>query len=215
MAEPRILTEVRSHRGSKRRTLLLDGEPWLSLSVEILRELELRPGDAVDTDDLMASVETLSGRFARERCLRLLSARERTEVELLRRLRDDGYEDEVARATVSDLMRTGLVDDRRFAESVARSLIDFSRFGRTRAFRELLRRGVSEELAGEILDSYAPTSTESDRALASAQRLAKAGDTVPRLAARLARRGFAASDALAAARQVVPERQESSWCDPF
>ncbi|MRR12350.1 hypothetical protein EG835_07780, partial [bacterium] len=92
-------------------------------------------------------------------------------------------------------------------------LIDFRRFGRARAYRELLRRGVSEELAAEMLDSYAPSSNESDRALASAQRLMRTGDTVPRLAARLARRGFAASDAFAAARHVVPDEQDESWYD--
>ncbi|MRR13280.1 hypothetical protein EG835_12685, partial [bacterium] len=92
----------------------------------------------MDTDELLTTVEAVSGRLARERCLRLLSVRERTEAELLRRLHDDGYGEEVARETVSDLVRTGLVDDRRFAESMARSLIDFRRFGRARAYRELL-----------------------------------------------------------------------------
>lgn len=203
--DPRVLTEIRpQRRGSKRRSLLLDDEPWRSLPVEVLRELGLRPGDAVDTFELDAKIDDLEPRFARERCLRLLSVRERTESELLKRLLEDGYSEDVARETVARLAETGLVDDSRFAETMARVLIDSRRLGRSRAFRELTRRGIDEEMAAAALDAYAPRDAESARALESAQRLLRANDTVPRLASRLVRRGFAPGEAFTAARSVVP-----------
>lgn len=208
-----VLTEIRSHRrGSKRRALLLDGEPWRSIPVEVLKELGLRPGDTVEAGLLDVTIAALEPRFARERCLRLLAVRERTRSELMSRLLEDGYDTEVAEATVGRLVDAGLVDDARFAEAMARSLVTIRRLGRARAFRELTRRGLSDELAEQALDTVAPRADERERTLDAARRLLKASDTVPRLASRLVRRGFTASDAFEAARSIMPD---SSGDDGF
>lgn len=200
----RQLTDVRTHgRGSKRRSLVLDGEPWLSLPLEVLRELGIRQGDLVDADALEQQIASCAPRVARERALRLLSVRERTVSELVGRLIDDGYSVEIATCTVERLVETGLVDDERFAEAMARVLIGSRRLGRGRALRELIRKGVDEELAARSLDEYAAVEGEGERTREMARRLSKPGDTVNRLASRLVRRGFAAGDALAAARELV------------
>lgn len=214
--EPSVLTEIRSHRrGSKRRTLSLDGEPWITTPVEVVRELGLRPDDTVDPEQIKAQIAALEPRFARERCLRLLAVRERTSLELMTRLHEDGYSEDVVQATVARLVETSLVDDERFAESMARALVVSRRLGRARAFRELTRRGVPDELAAEALDACAPREAEGERAAESARRLLKANDTVPRLASRLVRRGFAPADAIAAARAVVPAEDVAEGFDEY
>lgn len=199
-----VLTEIRTHgRGSKRRTLMVDGEPWRCVPAAVVRELALRAGDGLDLADIEERIAEIAPRTARERALRLLAARERTSAELRKRLLEDGYDEETSRATVERLVATGLVDDERFAQMMARSLIVGRGLGRGRALRELTRKGLDDEMAGAALDEYASSDGESHRALETARRLSRDGDTVQRLGARLARRGFTPGDALSAARQVL------------
>lgn len=211
-----MLTGIRSHgRGSKRRTLYLDGEPWVSMPLEAVRELGLRLEDEIAPDETLEQLATLAPRLARERCLRLLAVRERTAAELGGRLRDDGYTQDVTDETVARLVETGLVDDVRFAESMARALVVSRGLGRQRAQRELERRGVPEQLASETLDAHAPREVERERAALAARRLLRATDTVPRLASRLVRRGFAPADALAAARDIVPAHGDEEGLEDY
>jgi len=206
------VTDVRSHRrGSRRRTVWVDGEVWRSMPVEVLRELGLRPGDSIDPPAAELEAAGIEPRLARERALRLLQYRERSTQELLGRLIDDGYLEESADATVEWLTSTGLLDDRRFAEGYARTLVLYRGLGRMRALREMGARGLSDDLAIEALDAIAPEEDEERRALATAVRLHRQGDTPQRLAARLARRGFPARAAFGAARQIVREDPSSEF----
>lgn len=204
MPEGRAIAGVRggAHR-QKRRWVVIDGEPWREVSADVIRVVGLRDGEEVDTLALEARIREAEPRLARERALRLLSARERTESDLLRRLHEDGYPEGIARSTVADLARSGLVDDGRFAETMARMLVDVRGFGRGRALRELIRRGVGEEMAQAALDEAAPAGDERRRAVQAAGRLCRGSDTTEKLAARLVRRGFAPADAFSAAREHV------------
>lgn len=206
---PATVTQIRQHgRGSKRRTILLDGHEWRSVSADVLREVKVREGAVVVQSELETRITAAEGRAARERVLRLLAARERTSGEIRRRLLDDGYPPPVVEASVRHFESSGLLDDTRFAESAARSLIIGRRLGRTRALRELTRRGLDADLAATALDQWAPVDGEQQRAADSAARLVRAGDTVDRLAARLVRRGFPPGVALRAARMALEDGGE-------
>lgn len=191
----------------------LDGDPWRDLPSEVLRELDLRREDTLDPDEIDARLDELEPRLARERALRLMQYRERSHDEIVRRLVDDGYRDDVALETVRSLAASGLVDDVRFAEGYARMLVRSRGYGRARAFAELVRHGLGEELANCALDAAAPVENESARACTLATRLRKPGDTPERLAARLARRGFSTRTALDAARSVLGSTDATHECE--
>lgn len=202
-----VLTSIRTHaRGSRRRTLVIDGDQWDTIPVEVLRDLDLREGDVLDLDDLRKRIAVAAPSRARERALRLLMYRERSASELITRLVDDGYSEAVSRDLVASLTASGLVDDQRFAENYARVLVLSRGYGRPRALRELLAKGLSEDLALAALEASAPQDHEEDRTQERAHALARAGDTTDRLAARLARRGFAPGVSLRAARNELRER---------
>lgn len=202
--ELRTLTEIRrSRRGSKGRTLYLDGEAWRTVPVEVVRELGIGQGDLLDPADLVESVARLTPRFARERAYRLLAYRERSVDEIVQRLLEDGYDETLVHATVDDLVRAGLIDDERYARIIVRQLIAARGFGRQRALRELSRRGVDADLASSLLEEFAPEEGEADRARAAAASLARPGDSVARLASRLVRRGYPTAAALRAADEQV------------
>lgn len=197
------VTAITWRRGSHCREVQVDGDHWATMPSGIVKALGLQAGDPIDLDDVHARRLELEPQYARERAFALLAYRERSSAEMTERLTGDGYLQEVVTATVSWLTETGLLDDVRFAEQTARSLISVRGFGRQRALRELRRFGIDHDSATRAIDTVAPSDEEGERACETARRLSRPSDTVDRLAARLVRRGFSASDALRAARSYV------------
>lgn len=187
---PRV-TEIRSSpRSPRRRTIVLDGLELRATSAAVVRTIGLAVGDDVDAEALLRDIAFAEHDAVRERALRLLAYREHSERELATKLADDGYPAELAGELVADLRRMDLVDDARFAASLASTLVTGRGLGRRRALAELKRHGLDEALAGAALDALAPAETELDRALELARRWAPRTPDARKLAAKLIRRGF-------------------------
>jgi len=208
-----ILTEIRvPRRGSRRRTLVLDGEPWRDAPSELVSEAQLRAGAEIDPGELSERLAEIEPRCARERAVRLLTYRERSTKELADRLREDGYLPETVTAVLERLAAAGFVDDDRFARSLARNLTQIRRLGRSRATRELTAHGIDPQLAEEALDEALSVDDESAAAGELARTLAlKTGATRDRIASRLLRRGYAPRVALSAAREAMSAVDEDPW----
>jgi regulatory protein len=210
------VTEIRSERrGSKRREVHLDGEPWRSVSSEVIAAMSLCEGDEVDPGALCASLAELEPRVAKERALRLLSFKDRSHDGLVARLVEDGYPHDVSEAVTVDLERLGFVDDARYAEAFARTLVGIRNMGRSRAIRELVHAGIGEELALTAVDDALPADREIEAALAIARSAAaRTGATLDKVAARLMRKGYRPGIALTAARTAMGERSHEDQDPP-
>jgi regulatory protein len=211
-----LVTDVIApRRGSKRRVVELDHAPWRDTSAEVLAALGIRAGHIAPEDEIGAALDAEEPVRARERAIRLLAYRERSVTELRSRLVDDGYPEEVAARTVGDLERIGLVDDERFAGSLARVLTGVRGMGRSRALRELAAKGVDPEMAREALDENLTPEDEHDHALELARAVAsRPGASFDRVAARLARKGYSVSVSLRATREAFDEITRDAHLDP-
>lgn len=83
--------------------------------------------------------------------LRMLATREHSRAELKRKLTAKADEGDDVEAVLDRMAETGLQSDARFAESYVRSRA--GKLGAARIRRELVERGVTDELAEEALDS--------------------------------------------------------------
>ena len=97
---------------------------------------------------------------------RMLRHRERSTIEVSSRLEAAGYEDAERAEAMETLVRTGLLDDARFAELRIRSLAERGA-GDGRIRYELGRAGVASEIVEDALTTVAP---EADRAQSVVQR---------------------------------------------
>lgn len=88
---------------------------------------------------------------ARAAAIRLLAGREHATVELIRKLRQKGYEADEVERVADELAREGLLSDERFVEVFVRGRIERGS-GPVRIRAELGARGVDESLAGAYLD---------------------------------------------------------------
>ena len=205
-------------RGSRRRTLVLDGEPWRDVPSDVVSEAGLKPGADVDPGSVGPALAEFELRCARDRVVRLLTYRDRSTSDLSERLAEDGYLPETVASVLERLTTLGLVDDERFARSFARSLTQARGLGRSRALRELTSHGVEPVLAGAALDEALPVERERAAAGVLARTLAaRSGATRDKVAGRLARRGYAPRVALEAARGAFDDLEtavsEDLWDD--
>ena len=104
----------------------------------------------------------MSGRSesALDAAYRVLRHRERSTTDVRDRLEAAGYGDEERKNAIETLVRTGLLDDARFAELRARSLAERGA-GDDRIRHELERAGISSEIVGNALETL---ESEADRA---------------------------------------------------
>lgn len=87
----------------------------------------------------------------RNHALRLLANREHSRAELEHKLRARGYEAIVLARVLDALTETGLLSDERMAEAYVAGRLRKG-FGPLRLRRELLERGLDEDLIGRFID---------------------------------------------------------------
>lgn len=90
---------------------------------------------------------------ARERALYILEGRDCSYTELYEKLAKN-YDDGVCRAVCDNMAELSLIDDRRYAEKLARHYMTVKKFGIYRAKQEMRRKGIDDELAEEFLEEY-------------------------------------------------------------
>ncbi|MFO7981958.1 MAG: regulatory protein RecX [Desulfuromonadales bacterium] len=94
----------------------------------------------------------MSTTSAMEAALRLLAHRDRSEVELARRLARRDFPEEEIQAVLERCRQLGYLDDLRFARLRARSLYDNGRAVGRRLLQDLIQHGVDERTALGVLE---------------------------------------------------------------
>lgn len=92
-------------------------------------------------------------RKARERALYLLDYRDYSYVDLFHKL-EKNYSEETCYRVMDKMVEMGTINDRRYAEGLARHYVEVKRFGRMRAFREMRGKGLTSEVANLALNAY-------------------------------------------------------------
>ena len=138
---------------------------------------------------------TATHEAAREAALSLLDRRGYAKAELLARLIRRGHDEPVAQEAISDLARAGLIDDRRYAASLAEEILAVGPLSSPFLAARLAGRGIPEGVARQVADD---TLTAMDLIeVATAFAIRKLGPrptggpaAARRIAAALARRGL-------------------------
>lgn len=124
--------------------LTVDDVFWFSSPWHNLKEIE--------PEELAALEEAVGSRRAFNAALDLLSRRDHTKQELLRKLTVK-HSEEAARAAVARAEELGYIDETRFAENYAEELYTRKHFGARRIVQELLRKGISREIAENVAEN--------------------------------------------------------------
>ncbi len=206
---PTIVNITAAGPESKARRLSFDDTTERTTSATVVKALGLEVGASVDEQDLLEQERD----FARERALRVLGYRERSEAELRQKLLDSGYPHEVTDAVVSRMAELSMVDDERFAAMWVRTRATAG-FGRRRIERELSTRGVAPETISSAFAALEDHDEVADAVASLRGRAPRDPKERERLLRRLITRGFSMSTALEALSRVGSQSPNEDDCGP-
>ena len=86
--------------------------------------------------------------------LNKLSYRDYSASEMLKKLSEDCKNPDLCEAAVQKLISENLINDERYAEKLAYKYVEVRKFGKRRAMREMVSRGISRFTAEDALRQY-------------------------------------------------------------
>ncbi|MDO5125069.1 MAG: regulatory protein RecX [Ruminococcus sp.] len=152
------IVSVEKYKGSTYQVNFADGEPAF-INSEIIMQFGIRNGMSISESDWEKIDYANDFRRARERALYLMDYRDHSYIELFRKL-EKNYDEGICYDVVDSLVSVGIVDDRRYAENLAQRLMEVKRCGYYKAVQEMRQRGISKELADEVLSPFEDSTVE-------------------------------------------------------
>lgn len=132
--------------------LLIDGEYFTTVDEMYFDSLYLKDGQEIDAEMLCELKGVTDVRRAYNYTASLLSRRDHSYAELLRKLSAKGFKDGAVEALMK-LQQQGYIDDERFAQMYVRELISFKKYGKRRIEQELYKKGIDRDIIKETLDN--------------------------------------------------------------
>lgn len=152
-----IITSVEKYKGTTYAVAF--GDEKIFLHRDIVADFGLRSGADIDSERYAEIIKASERRRATERALYLLDYRDHSYVELFKKLREN-YDEETCYYVTDKLAGLGMINDRRYAENLARKYIEVKKFGFYRASREMYQKGLDRELVDEVLSAYSEGTVE-------------------------------------------------------
>ena len=180
-----------SRRRRQLYLLTFEGGDPIEVDVRTFDESPYKEGCDITEEQLNTLLATSQYNRARERALYLLGLRDYACKELEQKLYTEASP-ETAAAVVERLRQVGLLDDRRYAARLARSLSEGKHYPRRRIEQELRRRGIDPLTAQSAAEEVDGEDYEQALALLEKKYYNKLNDPDSRrsVTAALARRGF-------------------------
>jgi regulatory protein len=206
------ITALKAQKKNPNRiSVYLDGEYAFGLARIVAAWLRI--GQHLGEEDINRLKQQDTFEVAYQRGLRLLSYRPRSEVEIQRKLSEQGFDQPVVDATIQRLKENNFLGDEKFAQDWVENRTTFRPRSKRMLAVELRQKGVDEE---SIQRALAETDDENSLAYQTATKYAHrlAGSDWEtfrkRLGAYLGRRGFSYGTIAPVLRQVWEETQSSA-----
>ena len=142
----RKVTKIEIQKKRKNRcNIYLDEEFAFGLDQDILLKFDLYKGRELSDTDIENILDAEEKKNAKDRAIKFLSHRDRSEREIVDKLKQIGFNREVIEWTLSELKRMKFIDDKKFAVSFANTKMISKPVGEFLLRRELASKGIDEE----------------------------------------------------------------------
>lgn len=149
-----VITDIFKKQGT-RYQIEVDGAYWTIIDVEIIADFHLKKGMEV-TEEMQEKVQRASDyRRGKERALYLLGYRDHCRKDLVDKL-SKNIDRDLAEELADKMEELGFLDDRKYAEKLARHLILVKKRGERRALQEMALKGIDRETAVEAISLVEP-----------------------------------------------------------
>jgi len=201
-------------RSPNRCRIALDGTFAFACNVNVVARFRLRVGQALSAEQVCQIEQGEVRQETFDAATRLIASRLHSTAELRRKLLRKDFAASLVDDVIADLTRMGYLDDGQFAKAKASSAARYKQHGKRRAKTELLRAGVTGEVADAALEQVydASDTLAVARELTRKQlpRLKKLDPAVARrrLMGMLQRRGFEYDEIKQVVDPVLAEERE-------
>lgn len=201
------IISVEKFKGSTYQVNFDEGEPAF-INSEIIAQYNIKGGVSIPESAWNQVVYANEFRRARERALYLMDYRDHSYIELFKKL-EKNYDEDICYDVIDSLVEVGIVDDRRYAENLAQRLMEVKRCGYYKAVQEMRQKGISKELANEILSEYEDTTKERLKDLIESKyaRRLEDEDGIKKVKNALVRNGYSYKDVNAALEDYLTEEE--------
>jgi len=162
----KILTKIEQQAGNKKRySIYIDGEYTFGISEDVLVKHSLRKGQVLTQDILKDINHEEEQSKANSYGLRLLSFRNRSEQELVQKMKQKQYDVEVIKNTIAFLKHHQYINDEAFTNDFVKSKLSTQKYGKNRIKQELYQKGISKDLINSTIDEMSNSDQEYETAL--------------------------------------------------
>lgn len=202
------IEKIEQYKGKTLRIDFAEGEPAF-INSEVVLDKGLRRGTELSDEEWEAVVYANDFRRAKERALYLLDYKDYSYVSMYKKLAEN-YPEQLCYDVCDKLAQLGVIDDRRYAAALARHYMEVKRFGRYRAAREMMQKGISRALAEEALEPFDDTVRERLRELIEKKYLRRIEDedSMNKVKNALVRQGYSYSDINAVMSEIFEEEEQ-------
>ena len=150
------ITGLKVYKGSTFEAELDDGRK-LYLHADIISDFDVHKGMILERDELRKIVYASNLRRAYQYGLYCLDYRDYSAEDMFEKLKKTYKSEKLCLDVVRKLAAAGLIDDRRYAEKLARKLVVSRKLGWRRAKKEITLKGIDPDTAEEALAVYDET----------------------------------------------------------
>lgn len=154
-----------SHYKGKTFEVEIDNQRKLYLHIDIITDFSIAQGMEIERAELKKVIYASNFRRAYEYALYRLDYRDFSAEEIYEKLLEIYKNEALCLEVVKKLARAGIINDERYAEKLARKLVESKKYGYRRAKREMMQKGLAENTVCGALKQYADTFEENLAAL--------------------------------------------------
>ncbi|MDE5764747.1 MAG: RecX family transcriptional regulator [Ruminococcus sp.] len=138
----------------------IDGGRKFYLHIDIIADYGITAGMQIERSELKKIIYASNFRRAYQYSLYCLDYRDYSAEELFEKLVRTYKNETLCLEVIRKLASAGLINDRRYAEKLARKFVEVRKYGRKRAESEMLRKGLDSETVRNALDIFEDVCTE-------------------------------------------------------
>lgn len=193
----KTITQISAQQKRKNRcSIFLDDEYAFGLDQEVVLQFGLKKGDQLTEEQIQNILFNEEKKRAKDRALRFLSYRDRSEKEVRTKLQRIGYDADIIDWVITELKRLKFMDDQRFAQSYAQTQMLTRPVGEHYLRHELKNKGLEEPLIEQTIEQIYQDKDQSIVAMELAAQRKKRYKNLDQIKAKkrvsdfLLRRGF-------------------------
>lgn len=165
------ITKIEVQKKNKGRySIYLDDVFAFGVHEDVLIEYNLSKGMILDEDFIENVLKFEEMKKASNYALKYISYRPRSEKEVIDKMSQNGYENELIEYAINEMQRFGYLDDKQFALIFVRDKINIKQLGKQRLIAELFKKGINRNIIDEVINELIEPDEEFERALAFAKK---------------------------------------------